>query len=95
MVQIEIKRMQSITNKQLGEYYAKYLMENDSDRLYQDLAFSIDMIISDNITDFDIVDVVEAVSELSFNDIAEILQTAAQCLKNIGTTYCGCDENKD
>lgn len=85
MVQIEIQRKQSITNEQLGKYYAKYLMENDLDKLNQDLAYSIDINVSDNITDF--VDVVEAVSELSFDDLAEIFQTVAQCLKN-GT----CDE---
>lgn len=90
MVEIEVIKMQSITNEQLGKYYAKYLMEDEDnlDELNQDLAYSIDMNISDNTSDF--VDVVEAVSELSFNDLAEIFQTVAQCLKKWST----CDENK-
>ena len=77
MVKIEVKKTQSITNEQLGKYYAKFLREEDNlETFYQDLAYSIDMNISDSITDF--VDAVEAVAELSWDDIAEILESAAQ-----------------
>ena len=85
MVEIEVKTTQSITNEQLGEYYAKYLIKGDNDGLNQDLAYSIGMNISDNITDF--FDVVGAVSALSWDDVAEVLQATAQFLKN-----SACDE---
>lgn len=80
MVEIEIKKTQSITNEQLGKYYAKFLLDdNNTETFYQDLAYSIDMNISDNITDFG--SVVEEVAELSQTDIAEILESAAQYLR--------------
>ena len=79
MVEIEIKKTQSITNEQLGKYYAKFLLDDNIESFYQDLAYSIDMNISDNITDFG--SVVEDVADLSWTDIAEILESAAQNLR--------------
>lgn len=80
MVEIEVKKIQRITNEQLGEFYAKFLQdENNIETFYQDLAYSIDENVPSNLTDF--VSVVEAIAELSSNDIAEILQATAQYLR--------------
>ena len=80
MVEIEVKKIQRITNEQLGEFYAKFLGdENNIETFYQDLAYSIDENVPSNSTDF--VSVVEEVAELSWNDIAEILQATAQYVR--------------
>lgn len=80
MIEIEIKKTQSITNEQLGKYYAEFLLDVDNaESFYQDLAYAIDRNIPDNITDF--CSVVEEVAELSWDDIAEILEFAAQNLR--------------
>lgn len=76
MVEIEVSTTQSITNEQLGEIYAKFLIDTKRETFNQDVAYAIDENIPNNSTDF--VSVVEAIAELSSNDIADILQAAAQ-----------------
>ncbi len=79
MVEIEVSTTQSITNEQLGEYYAKFLMDTDRESFNSDVAYAIDKNIPSNSTDFG--SVVEEVAELSWDDIAEVLQATVQYLR--------------
>lgn len=80
MVEIEVTKIQRITNEQLGEFYAKFLGdENHIETFYQDLAYSIDENVPSNSTDF--ASVVEAIADLSWDDIAEVLQATVQYLR--------------
>lgn len=83
MVEIEIRKTQSITNEQLGKYYAKFLTENDLDGLNEDLAYAIDNNIADadNI-DIDFDNIIAVVRDLSWIDIAEIFESTAQYLRH-------------
>lgn len=83
MVEIEVRKTQSITNEQLGKYYAKLFIATRIEAFNEDLATAVEDNILNSGGDIDFVSVVEAMANLSLNDVAEILQSTAQCLKDL------------
>lgn len=79
-MEIAVVRYEEITNKMIGELYADHIAQNKDVRqqIDEDLAYLIENAICGE-TSF--VSIAEAVAELKYIDLAEILEATAQKLK--------------
>lgn len=79
-MKIAVVRYEEITNKMIGELYADHIAQNKDvkQQIDEDLAYLIENAICG---DTSFASIAEAVAELKYTDLAEILEATAQKLK--------------